>query len=744
MFGPYFGDHMGSDYFAAGPSAGAVIPAFVPVERQIARIRIGGTTVGIVIIDRELADVLSDAGYNWQDYNHLRWPIGAARHASGKFLFHASGIEKLRAAGIHDATFELQIGDSSAPTTISNLMALPLEPLFVSTRGARDEVDASESVRLYALPIVDTRFHLARNPAAANYNLLGADRETFNEETIDGPDDPFTYDEIGAILAASAGLTWTPASGATRSTHPFDMRVQGTSAAVALDRMLAESGRVFVVGVDGVHAVENVDQRQGSQVLTTVRERILTGGVRYATPTSIGDTFLNEVSPLAVWASQEVPVQVAISMPTLDGTTPANDPTVKRIIATNNAATFSLSSGLDTTRDIPDSMPVLDPDAPSEAELARVELRAEEFYRRYVAGAMDVWCAGIVVPSLGGSCQEITWFFDNIRGARTRLVSRFDLDLLGDDAPPPMVNAGRGIQIVRRPGGDVETRLIDGVDVKAGRITQASVDVDSLPPVARYKCISNDGSWETVVLARPIYRPYNDIPLISPAIVGSNCLVARINNVVALWSCDERLTFEIKVGTITENTANGIDPLNPSDALYKAISNDGAWVVDDFSRPLYRPYNDSPLVLAAIVGSICIIVLVDDVVTLWSCDERIDFEICDANQGTAFNNTVDMGSDHWIVGQLRTVQTSPEGNIVVEAGRALSGNPENLVIVDPEGEPVSDPSGNLIIEDSPDVADDFYDRIIIDQNGDVVTGEDDEVVIEWDGVEIVSGPVAGA
>lgn len=422
MFGPYFGDFMGSDYFADGPSTGAVIPGVVPVERQIARINIGGTTVAIVIIDLELADVLSKAGYNWQDYNHLTWPIGASRHASGKFLFHASAIEKLRAAGIHDAPFDLEIGDSAAPTTIKNLLALPLEPLFVSTRGARDEVDATESVRLYALPIVDTRFHLAKNPAAANFNLLGADRETFNDETTDGPDDPHTYEEVGALLAAAAGLTYNPASGATRTTHPFDMRVQGTSAAVALDRMLAESGRVFVFGVNGVNAVENVDQREVSQVLTTVRERILTGGVRYATPTAIGDTFLNEVSPLAVWASQEVPVQVAVSMPTLDGTTPANDPTVKRSIATYNAVSAGVSSGLDATRDIPDSMPVLDPDSLTAAELARIELRAEEYYRRFVAGAMDVWCAGIIVPNLGGSCQEITWFFDNVRGARTRLV----------------------------------------------------------------------------------------------------------------------------------------------------------------------------------------------------------------------------------------------------------------------------------------------------------------------------------
>lgn len=661
MFGPYFGDFLGSDYFSDQPSAGAAIPSAVPVERQIARINIGGTTVAIVIIDREIADVLSDAGYNWHDYNHLKWPIGASRHASGKFLFHASAIEKMRDAGIHDAPFTLEIGDSAAPTTITGLLALPPEPLFVSTRGARDEVDASESVRLYAMPIVDSRFHSASNPAAANYNLLGADRETFNSETTaDGDTTPHTYDELGEILAVAAGLTWNPAAGSFRTTHPFDLRVQGTSAAVALDRMLAESGRVFIVGIDGVDVVENVDQREVSQVITTVRERILTGGVRYATPTAIGDSFINEVSPLAVWASQEVPVVVVVSMPTLDGTTTSNDPTVKRLTAAYNAVSAGVTSGLDATRDIPDSMPVLDPDDPSSAELARVELRAEEYYRRFVAGAMDVWCAGIVVPNLGGSCQEITWFFDNVRGARTRLVSDFDLALLGDEDPPLMVNAGPGVQVVRRPGGDVEARLIDGVDIKKAKITEASAVGEVLPAVA----------------------------------------------------------------------------------LYKAESNDGAWITPDLARPLYRPYNDAPLVLAALVGSDCTVAMIDDVVTLDFCDERIVFEACDGDLGVLFNIAVEMATEFWIVGEDDAVQGGG-GTVQVQAGESLSGNPEDFVVIDASDEVVTDPLGMVVIEADSILTDDFYDRVIVDADADVVVGEDNEVAISWDGSAEGTGLVPG-
>lgn len=659
MFGPYFGDFMGSDYFAEGPSAGIAIPVVGQVERQLARIQISGTTVGIVIVDRELADALTEAGYDWTDYNHLRWPIGASRHASGKFLFHASAIETLQAAGIHSSPFILQIGDSEEPVSIQNLLALPPEPLFVSTRGAREGSDAAESVRLYALPIVDTRYHSRHSVASQNFNLLGPDRQTFNTETTDVDESPFTYDEVGALLAADAGLTFSVAAGSERSTNPFDLRVRGLSASVALDRLLAESGRVFVFGFDGVSTVEDIDKREVLQVLTTVRERIITGGVGYATPTSVGDTFVNETSPLSIWSSQEVPVTVAVSFPTLDGTTPANDPTVKRIVATNNAATFSLNAGLDAVRDVPDSMPIVDPDEVSGAELARVEFRALQFYRRYVAGSMDVWIAGIVTPTMGGSCQELTWYFDAIRAVRTRARADFNLDLYGDESPESGIMAGTGVQIVRRAGGNVEARLIDGVSVKIGKITEASVVGESLPPIALYNAESEDGSWKTPQLARPLYRPYNDEPFIFAAVVDSDCLIA----------------------------------------------------------------------------------LIDDEFLLWSCDERIAFEVCDADAGTAFNNTVDMGSDHWVIGQSRTVQTSPQGNVLVEAGEALSGNPENLVIVDPEGEPVSDPTGNLIIEQSSSVADDFYDRIVTDPQGDVVTGEDDEVVIEWDGVDTVEAPV---
>lgn len=664
MFGPYFGDFMGSDYFAEGPSVGIAIPVVGQVERQLARIQIGGTTVAIVIVDRELADALTEAGYDWTDYNHLRWPIGASRHASGKFLFHASGIETLQAAGIHSSPFILQIGDSEEPVSIQNLLALPPEPLFVSTRGAREGSDAAESVRLYALPIVDTRYHSRNSVASQNFNLLGPDRQTFNTETTDVDESPFTYDEIGALLAADAGLTFSVAAGSERSTNPFDLRVQGLSASIALDRLLTESGRVFILRFDGVSTVENVDQRQVTQVLTTVRERIITGGVGYATPAAIGDAFITEISPLAIWSSQEVPVTVAVSFPTLDGTTPANDPTVKRIVATNNAATFSLSAGLDAVRDIPDSMPIVDPDEVSGAELARVEFRALQYYRRYVAGSMDVWIAGIVTPTMGGSCQELIWYFDDIRGVRTRARADFNLDLYGDELPESGIMAGTGIQIVRRPGGDAEARLIDGVDTKMGKIT--------------------------------------------------------------------------------ENTAVGGLPLFPTDALYKAISNDGAWEVTEFERPLYRPYDDVPTVFAAPVDSDCRIALIDDVFFLWSCDERLVHEVCDQELGFANNPTVDAGTDDWVTGTDGSVVTGTDGNVVVAAGTALAGNPENLVVVGTDGEVVADVFGNVVIEDDPSTSSDFYDRVGIGTDGDVVVGTDGDVVIEWDGSPRLLAPVPGA
>ena len=507
----------------------------------VLRLNVDGTRVACVLVDAAWRGLLNDAGYDWRDYNRIVWPIGASEWASGKLLVSGAGLAALISAGVDDGPFDIEIGSVGNLVTLEGMYALPPEPLFIG--------GDSTNARLYALPIVCARYQARHRTADANYNLLQRDLQTWQPDTIEGPGDPWSYDQIGSALASDAGLPWSVLSGsAVTARNPTEVRAFGDSAPRWLDSLLAESGRVYVYDIDGTGQAQLIDARDVFDVLTPLAGKIAHGGVRYATGSPPSD-IAGVAAPVAAWMTQDVPETVRVIRPSIRQTVQAyNDPWVSASAATYNAASASLAAGDESARDIHDNQYVLDPGAPTSAENARREAVATDYYRRFVAGGLDVFCAGIVAPTFGGSCQRAEWVCDPVGGFRTRLVADPNWHGYGFVCGLGRVRAGDAMQVVRRHDGTEEARVVGDVRHVRGTITALQTVGEAAASTHAYKAESLDGVWTISSFQSPLLRPYNGVPIVAPAEVGSECTIWIDDTagvpVPYLYACQERLAFE--------------------------------------------------------------------------------------------------------------------------------------------------------------------------------------------------------
>lgn len=508
--------------------------------QQVLRIKIASTSVGCVLVTPELAERMRRMGLDPYAFNRVRWPVGASNHASGDLLISSSGLASLVSAGFPGAaSASIELGDLHSPITLTGMQLLPPRPLLVDGIGAVD--------RIYAIPVTCRRYQKRSLSASQNYNLLGRNRSTLQPLTISGGTDAFNYDQVGSALASAAGLTWTVTSAVT-GRYPVDVRCNGLPAAQWIDALLAESGRVYVLKIDGSVSVEFVDVRSVFDVLSPLSPKIIHGGVRYARG-SAPTTFLGDSSPVATWSAQEVPATVRVVFPSVRRSVHAyNDPWVHKRTAAYTASDAGLVAGNETVREIHDNWPVLNPDSISAPEIARAEAIAQDFYRRYRAGALEVLVAGIVSPLLGGACQEVEWICDGM-GFMTVLRSRFDWPGYGFEPASPGVLGGDATLITRRASGFVQVVHMGEARLVRGKITARATAVEAQASDHLYKADSLDGVWSITSFQAPLCRPYNGTPIVSPPAINSECLiwiddVSSSTPTPKLWQCQEKLVFE--------------------------------------------------------------------------------------------------------------------------------------------------------------------------------------------------------
>jgi hypothetical protein len=221
---------------------------------------------------------------------------------------------------------------------------------------------------------------------------------------------------------------------------PYGIRSNGLPAADWADRILSETGRVYVFGTNGGGSVEYVDQRTSLSILADLNEYIVSGGVQYADTSTEGHHV--DIAPGIEWVQQRVPASVkVVYLDTDDG-----EPVIESPAYSASDAGFPNATG-----------PVvhLYDNAPKDANTAdRATDLATAFYRRFKTGGMLARAVGWHSPEMGGSCTAVTW----------RLVygmpyTDLEADVFSEiprAVPDLNITAGDGVRAVRRPSGGVD------------------------------------------------------------------------------------------------------------------------------------------------------------------------------------------------------------------------------------------------------------------------------------------------
>lgn len=584
--------------------------------QQILRIVVDETNVPCTLVDADLERDLWAAGYAPQDFNHIRWPIGASNHATGRLLVTSTAMAAIVSAGFPSVeTVSIQLGDSGSPITLAGMQLLPPEPIFVAGTG----------VKLFAIPVVCRRYQRLTRTADANYNLVDHSDRAYQPDTLGGTgglgNGIYSYDEVITALATDASLPLTITDAETYHA-PADVRAYGTSAAKWIDAILAESGRVYVLSISGTGTVELIDKRNVFGVLTSLKQHVMHGGANFAL-SGVATGWQTGATPVAAWMSQDVPAAVRIVNPAIRPSSNywANDPWTAVTQATYNASTASLTSGNQALRDVADYWPVYDASEMTAVELERVEWAALQFYRRFKAGAMAVELKGIRSPTLGGSCQAVEWICDGARGFRTRLYAATDWKGYGGATIDRTVVGGDLIQIRRRGDGSIDIKSTGEGRNPRGTITG----------------VNSTGSSGTL-------------------------------------------------GTSSQLT-------------YTAESLDGRYSTDGFVAPLYRPYNDAVILIAATLASPCELRIEDDgTVNIAWCQERILFDTCDDAAAFRFGDGTPDNSDRFLVDIDGEVLADIDGNVLVEYDPGVTDHPENAILTDIDGNIIFDIDGNAAVD----------------------------------------------
>lgn len=163
---------------------------------------------------------------------------------------------------------------------------------------------------------------------------------------------------------------------------------------------------------------------------------------------------------------------------------------------------------------------------------------------------------------------------------------------------------------------------------------------------------------------------------------------------------DESPPAMIVQGIITARTSAGG---TPSTVLYTGATRDGEYAFVD-QRPLLQSYNDAPAVLAAEVGSRCMVWLEevegspDFVAYLLKCNEQLDFAACSTVTSFVWSDDDEYDTDGIVVTESGEVVVSHDNNLIVAGDYVQDGNPENEVIVGADQDVVFDGEYNAVID----------------------------------------------
>ena len=265
------------------------------------RLSVGSETVAVASIGGELAGALMSYGYNPRDFNYLRWPVGASRWGEGALLLIGADLAAV-GGQLANGPASLTLISEVGTVTISDLRLGPPVPLLVPNRG-------STGSGLYRVPIYDARWEAHTRVGGLDYNLTESD-----DATLSG-------DEIVTDLLTIAGLPVTLR--ANSEWVPYDVRSRAAPAMQWVDRVLHESGRVYVYGINGGGTVEFADQRRSLDLMADLNPYVITGGVRFAETDQTGHYV--DVAPDAAWVNQRIPRSVGVVFRNTEDGEPVNE-----------------------------------------------------------------------------------------------------------------------------------------------------------------------------------------------------------------------------------------------------------------------------------------------------------------------------------------------------------------------------------------------------------------------------------
>lgn len=494
----------------------------------------GGHTYPAMIVTAELAVELAAAGADPWSLNRIRWPIGMAAHAFGELLITETTLRAITAdnGNVVPSSVTVTMGTVGDEIDLEGMIPLNPRPIIVSGTGSVAS-GGSGQTRLYALPLVDARYFL-NDYSQNSYNVPGpAGAGILLSTTQDGVDALWSYDQIVAQLAVDCGVTVTIDDAFGTTSYPYGYSVQGMRAALVMDQILAETGRVLVPAIDGSFTVQWVNALTVTDVLAAWDDRIIGGTASWLVGSPSG--WSAACIPIAGWCRNIVPPSVKVSNPQ-PLAIPISGPTIEggRNVYITTATYTASSAGVaynssNSPMIIQDSMPAYGTGTPpsnSTALLAKANDLATSYYRRFVAGEMiDVVIRGIVSPELGGSCQSVEWVIDGVHGSRTILNAACDNPILGfTNENPPVWSAGEAI-CYGTPGGPVVVHPQQRIVM--GTITES----DSPTPPALPASITYDGtidgefSFNTFTGLTPQSRPLGSTVKLYPAAADSKCLL---------------------------------------------------------------------------------------------------------------------------------------------------------------------------------------------------------------------------
>lgn len=517
----------------------------------------------------DVQEMLSEAGYDPSGVNVLVRSLGAGYHDRARILVTQDAISRLLPDGDARPTDQLDliIGDETDYLTFEGLHPLTVEPVMVSGLGFTTADSGGQRVSI--LTLVDDRYFWSQRQTTNDYNVLAEDRTRYITRTINGGTNPYTYDQIIALLAAVGGVSITIVDAYAGTVTPIDVLAEGRPWANVLDSLLAETGRVLRRSASGVLEVRNWNTLNVSDWLQALDAKILHGSARAALGTTTPTGWLAQAIPNAKWAAHSIPEFINVTFPYYTGTSRTRRRTTA-VGSSIGANTYSLPFRSGYRLVIDDDYPAAGNSGGtilnSTAIGNRAALLAQSYYRRWLAGECDVTLMGHPMIALCGAAQQVIYRVDGVRGVTTQVTSSPNHPLLLRSDPNCEADGAAGF-IYNNKNASGDGRSVVDRELVVAKISAVSAG-DGFPSNVSYTVQSLDGTSLGPFASglQPTFRTVQgSAAKVSPASVGSKCIIAmldyatspQLGRQIELLACSESL--------LTQNCAtaqtNRSDPL---------------------------------------------------------------------------------------------------------------------------------------------------------------------------------------